>query len=228
MDPELIARSQHVYQPIVHLASGETIGYEALVRGPDDLGLQSPLRLFEWAEDRGCAEELDAALFPKALLGAPPGNVFINVRATTLLRYGERIIEHIRDAGGRKITVEVTERVAVGDIADLERVIRDVHATGARVALDDVGSGYASLEWLLHIRPDVLKMDMVFTRAAGDCTWAGEIIRSLAGLSATVGAMLVAEGIETREMCGAVSNLGVQWGQGYLFSRPAPASAFIS
>ncbi|HHY66551.1 MAG TPA: EAL domain-containing protein [Alicyclobacillus sp.] len=227
MNREVIAQSQHVYQPIVHLASGEVAGYEALVRGPADLGLSSPLQLFQWAEDQGIAEQLDVALFPKAVEGAPPGRVFVNVRASTLANYGERVVEHLREVGGHRVTVEITEQAAVKDLVQLERVVDQIHRTGAKVALDDVGSGYASLEWLLHVRPDVLKMDMVFTRAAVNGTWAGEIIRSLARLSSTVGAMLVAEGIETREMCGAVSNLGVEWGQGYLFSRPAPASAFI-
>ncbi|MBX6394841.1 MAG: EAL domain-containing protein [Alicyclobacillaceae bacterium] len=226
MDAELIARSHHLYQPIVHLKSGRIVGYEALVRGPAELGLESPLHLFEWAERRGWAEELDVALFSRALQDAPPGDLFVNVRGTTLVKYRDRIARCIQLSTRQGITVEVTEQVSVRNLGQLVEASKRVHAVGARVALDDVGSGYASLEWLMYMQPDVLKVDMMFTRASLDSLWAREIVRSLSRLSATVGSVLVAEGIETEEMRIALSSLGVEWGQGFLFSGPAPASTF--
>ncbi|MDI3327883.1 MAG: EAL domain-containing protein [Alicyclobacillaceae bacterium] len=227
MDAELIARSQHLYQPIVHLESGKTVGFEALVRGPAEWGLESPLRLFEWAEARGWAEELDIELFSRAIDGAPlHGDLFINVRGTTVVKHWETIVRNISQFTKGRITVEVTEQVDVRDLPMLVEAARRIHEAGARVALDDVGSGYASLEWLMRMEPDVLKVDLVFSQAVVDSPWAREIVRSLTQLSKSVGSALVAEGIETEAMREALQQLGVRWGQGYLFSRPAPAEAF--
>lgn len=155
-----------VYQPIVDLARGVVVGYEALIRFVD-YPVANPEHWFAAAREHGLGAELQAAALRTALTNrdALPGNCFLTVNI------GPEVLAHpaVRDAWRnegdlRGLIVELTEHVAIDDYAALEPDLDRLRAAGALVAVDDAGSGYAGLTHLLALRPAMIKLDRALVR----------------------------------------------------------------
>jgi EAL domain-containing protein (putative c-di-GMP-specific phosphodiesterase class I) len=228
---DLLARGRvrSLYQPLVHRASGEVIGYEALARGPEGDPLERPDLLFAAARDEGRLAELDwlcrATAFDGALTAGlrPPAALFVNVEPDVF--DAPLPPEHAdvlrRAANELKVFYEVTERGLSSRPAELLAEVERVRAFGLGIAIDDLGADWRSLALLPFIRPDVVKLDMALVQ--GPLTDAGlAIAAAVRAYAAETGALILAEGIETAEHEARADLLGAQLGQGWKYGRPAP------
>jgi EAL domain-containing protein (putative c-di-GMP-specific phosphodiesterase class I) len=153
---------------------------------------------------------------------APPGvSIFVNVHAGELadleLYAAESPLARVAD----RIVLEITERWSLDRFQDVRERIRVLRALGFRVAVDDLGAGYAGLTSFAHLRPEIVKLDMSLIRGVHEDPTRQHLIRSLNGVCRDLGIRVVAEGVETREERDALIALGSDLFQGYLFSKPA-------
>ncbi len=222
-----------LFEPIVNLSSREVLGYEALVRGPQGSALQSPGAFFAAAEEAGLLFEADTLCRRRALESAhgvgPGKKLFLNClpsairdpsfHGATLRSTLERLRLRPTD-----VVFEISERESIGNFA-VFREARDHFASmGLGIALDDMGVGYSSLEVLMELAPDFMKIDQSLVRGIDTDPPRQELLRALGSVAGKLGAKVIAEGIETSEELTTVQGLGVPFGQGYLLGRAAPLS----
>jgi len=214
------------YEPIVDIESGDPIGYEALTRGPEEGTLQSPERLFRQAQDVGLLFELDCLCRRLAFAGAGclprGGKLFLNLLPAAI---GD---PNLRDEGLRAnlekyelnpgdLVLEISERESIENFA-IFRELRDSYREfGVQIAIDDAGAGYSSLEAIMEIAPDYMKADMALVRGIDTDPPRREVLSGLRGVAERIGAEVIAEGIETAEELRVVKELGIRFGQGYIF-----------
>lgn len=225
------------YQPIVDLAQRRTVGYEALLRATDAAGdIVMPDRLFPAAEAAGWTHLLDRIGRTTALRGAGAwlgdALLFINFVPTSIyrpevcLRTTELAAE---EAGVRldQLVFEVTEGHRIHDLDHLERVFDYYRERGCRVAIDDLGAGFSSLNLLVRLRPDIVKLDKDLVQSLPGPVGAA-VVSAIVDITHSYGGLVLAECIETAEQEAAARELGVDLGQGWAFGRPerpAPTAA---
>lgn len=211
------------YQPIVALDGGATLGYEALARFPDS-GEGGPQPWFDDAWLVGLGPELEMATAGAALLALPhiadDAYLAINFTPETLLNpdFGA-VFDGVKL---ERIVIEVTEHARVLDYAPVRRKLDELRAAGARVAIDDLGTGHAGLNHLLQFRPEILKVDLSIVQGVRRDRMRRAIAATFATFAAHLGAQLVGEGIESAEDQEALEILGLTAGQGFHIGRPAP------
>ena len=216
-----------VFQPIVHLDSGDVVAYEALSRGPAG-PLERPDQLFEAARRSGRLAELDELCRRTALLSAieagiaAPQRLFINVEPE-IVDVGSlrELLDVARNApGDLDVVLEVTERALSARPAELLATVDRLRADGWKVALDDVGAENMSLAFMELLRPEVVKLDLrlVQERPTPDIA---RIMNDVNAYAERSGAVILAEGIETAEHVAIAKSLGATVGQGWLLGRPA-------
>jgi len=216
-----------VYQPIIDLATGRTVGFEALARGPRDSELERPDRLFAAARASGRLSELDWACRAAALRGALDArlgrsvSLFVNVEPEAIqVPPSPEMLDLIAEAGRHlKVVVEVTERSLVSAPAELLAALSSVRDMGWGVALDDVGADVMSLALMPFVRPDVIKLDLSLVQHQPDREIAA-IASAVDAQAERTGALVLAEGIETEEHFDVALAMGATIGQGWLFARP--------
>ncbi|MCB9602995.1 MAG: EAL domain-containing protein [Sandaracinus sp.] len=212
-----------VYQPIVRYSSRQVVGYEALVRSRHpELG--NPGLLFGAAHR---LERLDALARRIRHLAVVP---FAD-RETSLLLFVNVLAQDLDDetfaapdsplvAHAERLVLELSEESRV--VGDLARKLQACRDTGMRVAIDDLGAGYASLNSVAEIEPEVIKLDMVLIRDVHRHPVRQRLVRALVGAALELGIEVVAEGVETRDELECLRGLGCDVFQGYLFAKPAP------
>jgi diguanylate cyclase (GGDEF)-like protein/PAS domain S-box-containing protein len=217
-----------VYQPLVELASGRVVAYEALVRGPAGSPLESPADLFAAARAAGRLGELDWACRAAAIRGALDGGLpsplrlFINAEPEALgIPCPERHRDTWSRAGELDLVVEITERALTSRPADLLHSLEDFRDQGWNVALDDVGADSRSLALMELLGPDVVKLDLKLVQGRPNQEMA-EIITSVNAYAERTGAVVLAEGIETAEHLATARSFGATVGQGWRLGRPGP------
>jgi len=214
------------YEPIMDLKKNIPIGYEALTRGPVDSPLHTPGCLFGQAQEVGLLFELDCLCRRLAFDGAsrlPHGSkLFLNCLPTSI---GD---PNLRDEGLRvnlekyqidpeNLVIEISERESIENFA-IFRELRDAYREyGVQIAIDDAGAGYASLEAIMELAPDYMKADMTLVRGIDTDPPRREVVNGLRGVAERIGAEIIAEGIETQEELRVIRELGIRYGQGYLF-----------
>ena len=216
-----------VAQSIRRLEDESCVGWEFLSRGPEG-ALESPIDLFRASVERGLLTEVDMRCLHnclEAVSGAGngiAGVVHLNLYPSTLLGLtSEQIAELFGGASAdHRFCVEISEQQVIGEPHDLRQRVQDLQKHGVLVALDDVGFGRSSLEALIVLEPDVIKVDRSFVQDCatdrGKRLWLERLIRVAESLSAKV----IAEGIESRADLDALRALGVPEGQGYIWDRP--------
>ncbi|MBA2374453.1 MAG: bifunctional diguanylate cyclase/phosphodiesterase [Chloroflexi bacterium] len=219
-----------VYQPIVHLATGRTIGFEGLIRTTLDSGFESPGALFAAAEIGGRVVELDLACLDTVLLGSrsipAPTLVAVNLSPRTIEapEFGATrllaMLDRVRLSPDRLI-LELTEHDVIHDEPRVLTVLERCRSAGIRIAIDDVGAGNAGLRLLSQFRFDVVKIDLTLVQAGAGRETVRSVLSALVGLADRWGALAVAEGIETAEQLRMCRELGIEAGQGYLLARPS-------
>ena len=220
------------YQPIIDLASGMIVGFEALVRWfHPTRGLLSPVQFIPIAEETGVIASLgdevlntacnEAAGWPK------PMRVAVNLSCLQLERPSLvldiiRALERSKLAANR-LDLEITESVRLTENAAMRNVLHQLKEMGIGISLDDFGTGYSSLSYLRSFPFDKIKIDLSFVRDIGKKADAMSIIRAATGLACDLGMRTTAEGIETEEQRAWLVAQNCSEGQGYLFGRPMSA-----
>ncbi|PPK93106.1 EAL domain-containing protein (putative c-di-GMP-specific phosphodiesterase class I) [Kineococcus xinjiangensis] len=214
-------------QPIVELSTGRVVGLEALSRfstaGGEPL---RPERVFAEAHRRGGGAELEhlALTAALALLPCVPAGRYLSVNASPTVLLHPRTVPLLLAAEPQRLVVEVTEHEPVQDYRALRAALDVLRGHGARIAVDDAGSGYASLQHVLHLAPEVVKLDIAFVAGIDTDPARRAVTRALVGLAAEVGATLVAEGVERAAELAVLLDLGVACGQGHHLGRPLVAA----
>lgn len=216
-------------QPIVSMASGETAHHELLVRMLDDDDLPiEPNRFLPIAEEFGLIAEIDELMVRHAVeLAARGHRVNVNLSAQSIAKAGmsEFIGAEIERLGADPslLAVELTETALIKSEHAARRFVERLTELGCGFALDDFGTGYGGFMYLKQLPIDYLKIDMEFV---GDLTvnqGSQRVVRAVIDLAKGFGQLTIAEGIEDEETRDVLAEMGVDFGQGYLFGRPAPA-----
>lgn len=221
------------YQPIVDLDSVETVGYEALARGPQGSILEFPDQLFETARAADRLAELDWHCRAAALRGAldngllAPMLLFVNVEPEAAFVRPPDAFRPLLMEAGRKLRVvcEFTERGLVERPADVLAAAYIWRKAGMSVAIDDVGADPTSLSMLPFLRPEIIKLDLSLVQAENDV----EITNTLATVNAwaeRTGTIVLAEGVETDAHLARARALGADYAQGWKYGRPIPLTDF--
>ncbi len=210
------------YQPIVDLTEGGSIGVEALTRFSD--GIRPDLR-FRRAGQLGVGTELELATLQVAIENAAllPDDGFLAVNMSPSLITGEAPLRELLDVADRPLVVELSEQEAVQDYDELREAL-DRLGLNIRLSVDDAGSGFSSLRHILLLHPAYVKFDRAWVHDVHQDPARRALIAGLRHFADTIGATLVAEGIEKQEERETLVDLGVAYGQGWLVGRPQPAA----
>lgn len=215
---------QPVYQPIVRLTDLEAIGYEGLARFPYAEGLSHmpPDATLAAASEIGLREDLEVACWSAmAAAGAPPGGrlLFVNISPDALRHPG---LFMLADQLPSRLVIEITEQCDIADYVELSEQLAPWVKRGAQVAIDDTGSGYASLEHVVELRPDFLKLTRTLVADIDKDANRQALLRALSAFAREVGAVIVAEGVERVEELEVLREIEIDFAQGWLFGRPGP------
>ncbi len=209
---------QIALQPIRSLRDSRTAGYEALSRF-DDTSV-TPDVWFGRAARIGMAQQLELYAIERALRLLPvlPGDRFLTLNASPEVACGIELHRMLEDVDRQRVVVEVTEQLPLGDdwVAGLARL----RAAGTRIAVDDTGAGHASMQRLVELQPELIKIDRAIIDGMGRDAAKQAMVLALGHFAESMGARLIAEGIETAEDRDTASALGVSYGQGFVLGPP--------
>ena len=220
-----------VYQPIVHLSDRSIHHFEALVRLRDKSG-GSPFQFITFAEEVGVIGEFDLAMAHRAITKINQAKkngdilkVAVNLSGRSLespafiddLHKMLRTCHDIRD----QLMFEVTESAKITNLEETNAVLQSLRRAGHHVCLDDFGAGAAAFQYLRALEVDYVKIDGVYVREALTTPNGKPFLRAMAGLCSEIGIQTVAEMVETEEEAQFLFEAKVQFGQGYLFGKPA-------
>ena len=211
-----------VHQPIFQLDPMVPVGYEALARFPGEAP-EPPDVWFVDAHTIGLGVELELLAARRALetADALPDDAFLTVNIGSSALRDDRFAALLGTVDPHRIVVELTEAEAGQDPLSAGRR-RQLHDTGVRLAVDDLGAGFAGLTRLVDLRPEIVKMDRFLTIGLADDPRRSALLAAALHFCEATGAILVAEGIEREADLATVAELGVPLAQGYLLGRPAP------
>jgi EAL domain-containing protein (putative c-di-GMP-specific phosphodiesterase class I) len=216
--PELVTP---VFQPIVDLSTGRVAGYEGLSRFPAEDG-RRPDEWFDLARRCGLGPLLQALALRRMIEipGRPNGTwLSLNLDAGAL---ATDAVQGALPADLTGFVIEVTEQELPPDDEALQRTLADLRRRGAKIALDDAGAGYAGLQHVVRIRPEIIKLDRSLVQGVDVDAERLALIEAFAAFSSRTGALLLAEGIETDEELAVLCEARVNLGQGYRLGRPGP------
>ncbi|MEO6712939.1 MAG: EAL domain-containing protein [Mycobacteriales bacterium] len=213
-----------VYQPIFDVSDGSIAGFEALSRFPANSGLTTE----QWyvraaAIDAEPALELAAVRAATAILddaGALDGYLSINLSARTICT--PAAAQLLAKLPLEQVVVELTEHAQISDYGALVAALRPLREAGLRLAVDDAGAGFASLQHILRLAADFIKLDRSLVAGIQTDPARQALARALLRFAGDTNSLVVAEGVETEDELAALKALGVRYVQGYLLGRPAP------
>ncbi len=211
------------WQPILSATSREVVAYEALVRTTEP-ALPEPGALFGAAEGLGRLHDLGRSIraaVARCAADAPSGaDLFVNLHATDLTDGDLFAALAPLSAHAPRVVLEITERAALHDPAAIPDRIRQLRDLGYRIAIDDLGAGYATLSWFAVLAPDVAKLDLSLVRGVDQHPVKRKLVQAMVGLCRDLGVRVVAEGVELAAERDVVVELGCDLVQGYLFAHP--------
>ena len=227
---QALASVRLVFQPIVRAGDGSVFGYEALVR-TDEPSIPHPGDLFGAAERLGRVHEVGGVIRDRAaafLARAPSLTLFVNLHALELT--DDSLLSPASALSGfaQSVVLELTERSSFEHVPNLRARVSLLRRLGFRLAVDDLGAGYAGLTSFAALNPHVVKLDMSLVRGADKEPVKQRLIGSMASLCKEFGIMVVAEGIETPAERDTVATLGCDLLQGFLIGRPMEADAIVA
>lgn len=226
-----------VYQPQVRIADGGVYGFEALARWRRGQIVAEPDEFIGLAERNGLIVDIDLWGLQVATRqlaqwrDARDVDASVSVNMSPLHFRSERIVAAVAtaleqsDLPPERLTIEITETVLLQDWAMLSRVIEALRGLGVRIALDDFGSGYSSLNYLRRLNADQVKIDRSFQLDLESSREARAILQALVELCGTLGIELVVEGVETDAQRRLLEEFGCRRAQGFLFGRPVDEAA---
>jgi EAL domain-containing protein (putative c-di-GMP-specific phosphodiesterase class I) len=222
-----------VFHPIVRLADRAVIGHEALTRTVGGSSFDTVEELFAFAESTDLLMDFERLCRRTAIETAARtpdlGLLFINAsaRAVEDPEWAAGTMDEILDKSGfapQDVVVEITERVAIVRHDEFQQALRTFKERGYRVAVDDMGAGYASLQSLANIEPDFLKFDTSLVKDIDKSSIKQSLLETLRQLADKIHARVIAEGVEREEEMQTLRRLGIELGQGWLFHRPEKES----
>lgn len=229
-----------VYQPKISLTTGNIVGVEALVRWPHpELGVLLPNQFLPLVRQNGLMGAVTELVLERAVSDATAWYdagtcdlpVAVNLFAPSLndLTLPDHIAATLGRAGlpSSALSVEITEHLLLANIRRASTVIERLRATGLRIAIDDFGSGYATMSYLRDLQIDELKLDRQFIAPVLRSERAAAIVRSVIDLAHALGIACVAEGVEDKATADRLREYGCDIAQGHYFSRPVPAAALL-
>lgn len=215
-----------LYQPILALATRTPIGYEALTRGPAGSFMENAINLFTFASEENMFTELDqvcmALAVKRASFMSDDSILFINTDPAVLDKEYFKNLDFLKDSRIKpsQICIEITERTCIRNFSKTAVDLAFFKAKGMKVAIDDVGEGYASLKSVAELMPEFIKAEMSLVRDIDTDNVKLTLVQVIAELAKKINSHVIAEGIETEEEYRTLLSLGVEYGQGYLFARP--------
>jgi EAL domain-containing protein (putative c-di-GMP-specific phosphodiesterase class I) len=212
-----------VFQPIIDIATGDVAGVEALARFSDS-EMRPPDVWFSDAARVGLGEQLEQLAVIRALRGLEqlPVECYLSVNLSpdTVAAGGLRPLLGRVDL--RRVVLEITEHAAVHDYNRVQTMLRPFRDAGARLAIDDVGSGFASLRHVLRLEPEVIKIDRSLVTEVADDPAQRAVAAAFGRLAEALGTKLVAEGVEDTRTLAVLAEAGITHAQGWLFARAGP------
>lgn len=211
------------YQPVIDTATHRLFGYEALMRTTEP-GMPDPGAVLRTAEALGKLEELGRAIRSKApeplARAAPESVLFLNLHARDLddktLTWTSTPLAEV----AKRVVLEITERAALDTVRGLQEKVAELRSMGFRLAIDDLGAGYAGLTSFAILEPEFVKLDMSLIRNVDRSRTKQKLIRTMTSLCKDMGMRVVAEGVETTEERDVLVQIGCDLLQGFLFARP--------
>jgi len=220
-----------VFQPIIQLNDGQTLGYEALLRGPEGTVFHAPIPLFQQAESIGRLFELESIARKKAIQRFIeldlPGKLFLNMSPMSLqdpnFQSGQTLKLLKQYAfSPQRIVFEITEHHQIEDYSLLVKAVDHYRSMGFSIAIDDLGEGHSSLRLWSELRPDYVKLDKNFiTQLENEGKHKLQFVKILADLAQSVDTQIIAEGIETIGCLELLQSINLPLGQGYYFAKPS-------
>jgi len=219
------------YQPIVRSNDGSLFGYEALLRSGEP-SLPHPGAVLDAAERLDRLPELGRAVRAAAagpMPSAPPDVLlFVNLHSRDLLDSALLADDAPLSAIAHRVVLEITERASLDGVDDARTRMAELRKRGFRIAVDDLGAGYAGLTSFVTLEPELVKLDMTLVRGIDQHPTKRKLVSSVATLCRELGLLVVAEGVETREERDAVVECGCDLIQGYLVAKPGPPFPTLS
>jgi EAL domain-containing protein (putative c-di-GMP-specific phosphodiesterase class I)/ActR/RegA family two-component response regulator len=211
------------YQPIVSAVERKVIAYEALMRTSEP-SLPFPGAVLRAAERLDRCEDVGGRvrqLVSETLRSSPDVEIFVNLHVRDLLDETLYAPDAPLTPHAKRVVLEITERGALDEVPDLKERVARLRRLGFRIAIDDLGAGFAGLTSFAQLEPDIVKIDMSLTRGVHLHAVKQKLVGSIASVCRDLGIVLVAEGVEVAEERNAIVELGCTILQGYLFARPA-------
>jgi EAL domain-containing protein (putative c-di-GMP-specific phosphodiesterase class I) len=210
-----------VYQPIWNVESGRPIGVECLARF-SATPLRSPDKWFNEAAEAGVGTMLELAAIRMALsaFASFPADAYLAVNASAETILSDDLPDALSAMPGERIVLELTEHSHVEDYNRLRAVLAPLRQNGVRIAVDDAGAGYSSLRHILHLQPELIKLDMGLTRSIDIDQARRALAGALIGFARDTGSTIIAEGVETASELATLRQLGANCAQGYFLGRP--------
>ncbi|MEJ6394872.1 EAL domain-containing protein [Gymnodinialimonas sp. 2305UL16-5] len=222
-------RFEIVYQPILDLRCGKIVGLEALCRF-DPRPYRPPNLWFDDAEWVGMGCDLELVVMEesiKAMAEMPEGS-YLSLNASPKTIASGKLPDVLADMPPERVVIEVTEHVAVADWAELDRALSTLRSLGYRIAIDDAGAGYAGLQHMVRLRPEIIKLDRSLVNGIHQDRARRSLCAAMVHYARETNATLVAEGIESAGEAAALADLGVQLGQGFHLGRPAKLAEVLA
>ena len=221
------------YQPLITLKTEKISGFEALLRWHHpERGLVPPMEFIPVAEEIGLIGQIGAWVLKQACLEAAtwPDDIHIAVNLSPAqFRHRAVVLDVVAALGAsglpaHRLEVEITEAVLLQDTESTVGTLDELRDLGVRISMDDFGTGYSSLAYLQKFPFDKIKIDRSFVRDLSERPQSLAIIRAVTALSTSLGMKTTAEGVETEEQLQKLKEEGCTEVQGYLFSKPVPAT----
>jgi EAL domain-containing protein (putative c-di-GMP-specific phosphodiesterase class I) len=218
------------YQPIVHAADGAPFAHEALMRS-DEPDLPNPLAVLKAAERVDRLRDLGGTMRRLTALDLATTQhsvLFVNLHPADLCDDALYEATSPLTPFAHRVVLEITERASLEHIANLRDRVARLRALGFRIALDDLGAGYAGLTSFTQLEPEFVKLDMELIRGIHQNDMKRKIVRSMVDLCHDMGKSIIAEGVEVQEEKQALVELQCDFLQGYLMGRPCKNSTALA
>jgi EAL domain-containing protein (putative c-di-GMP-specific phosphodiesterase class I)/CheY-like chemotaxis protein len=216
------------FQPILTGDGRHVYGHEVLLRS-DEPNLTDPVQVLEAAELLGSLDELGRVIRERAVEAfeqlPSDGLMFVNLHPKDLADPALFLASEPLSRIARRVVLEITERSSLEKLDKVTERVAALRRMGFRIAIDDLGAGYAGLTTLAQLEPEIVKLDMSLVRDVHTNGTKRKVVRSMTQLAREIGALVVAEGVESEAELDVVVDLGCDFVQGFYFARPERVSA---
>ncbi len=218
------------FQPVVDLQARRVFAYEALVRSREP-ELARPDLLFDAAETLGRVHDIGRRIrraICQRIPSAPTDcKIFVNLHPMDLADDALYDAKEPLAPYASRVVFEITERISLSKLADVEDRISALRARGYSIAVDDLGEGYAALKSMTQLKPEIVKLDMSLVRDIDSDDMKQRLVAAVAALCDSMNIKMVAEGVETLQELNTLVKLGMPLLQGYYFARPQEGFAHV-